>query len=101
MTREGTPPTDESAPLEVRIRQGIPTRLDIDGVRWRFGLNTSRYGEQSVHFSVHSGDDLVGFDVRQGDEVDMIGRHWRVRELNVPESGTTRVVLEEVPESAG
>jgi hypothetical protein len=101
MTHEDTPPASEPAPLEVRMRQGVPTRLDIDGVRTRFGLNTCRHRDQSVHFSVRKGDELAGFDVHEGDQVGALGRRWLVRELSVPESGTARVVLVQIPEPVG
>jgi hypothetical protein len=99
MADEHAPPPGD-APLEVRMRQGIPTRIDVDGVRCRFGLNTWRHGDQSVHFTVRRGDSLQGFDVRRGDRVEVLGREWTVSELTVPESGTARVVLRELREPA-
>jgi hypothetical protein len=95
MTDDDAPVPDD-APLEVRMRQGMPTRLEVDGVRCRFGLNTWRHHDQSVHFTVRRGDSLQGFDVRWGDRVDVLGRQWTVSELSVPESGAARVVLREI-----
>ena len=85
----------DSPPLRVRLRQGIPTRVIVDGVRCRFGINSWEADEQLIHFTVLREGDLTGFDVREGDQVDAVGRTWTVSELTVPESGAAKLTLDE------
>ena len=78
----------------VRIRQGSPTRVDLDGRRCRFAINTAR-PDQSAHVTVGRDGELLGFDVRRGDRLEALDRRWVVRELTVPPGGRgARVVLE-------
>jgi hypothetical protein len=93
--------TDEAGgrePLTVRMRQGLPTRIDVDGVRCRFGINSWGRDKASVYFTVLRGEQVQGFRVRQGDRVGVLGREWQVSELSMPEDGPVRVRLDEVPE---
>lgn len=84
------------AALTVRMRRGIPTRVEVGGTRCRFGINSWRIDDQLVHFTTLCDGELSGFDVRLGDRVDAAGREWTVTELDVPDSGDVTVRLDEV-----
>lgn len=75
----------------VRMRQGGPTRVEIDGTRWRFGINSCSAADQLVHFTTLRDGDLTGYDVRLGDRFGALGP-----ELEVPDSGDVTVRLDEV-----
>ncbi|MDN5855195.1 MAG: hypothetical protein L0K86_20575 [Actinomycetia bacterium] len=87
---------NDSSPLRVRLRQGIPTRVMVDGVRCRFGINSWEADEQLIHFTILRDGKLTGFDVREGDRVDVLDRNWTVSELSVPESGPAKLTLDEL-----
>lgn len=81
--------------MSVRMRQGMPTRVRVDGVRCRFGINTWRADDQQVHFSVLRDGEMSHLYVHRGDRVSVVDREWVVTELEVPESGNVMVQLDE------
>ncbi|MGI8612817.1 MAG: hypothetical protein ACR2KL_02540 [Nocardioidaceae bacterium] len=90
--------TDAGAPLPtgppptVLMLQGRPTRVDVGGVRCRFGINFCSAKDQTIHFTVLHGEQLEGFTVRLGDEVEALSTRWRVSRLD-PTDGAAELGL--------
>ncbi len=81
-------------PSRIAMRQGVPTRVVVEGEKYRFGIVGQLPDENQVRFSVlHDGEEvrhLVALD----DVVDAAGRAWTVSELELEPA---RVVLETTP----
>ncbi len=100
VTREAVvdrpPPTPGTpvVPEQIRIRQGQPTRVWIDGVRHRFGIAQVRRADAQVRVTVLSEGAKEGFVLRAGETVDVAGHRWRAGTVDL--GGETRplVVLE-------
>lgn len=87
---------DEPHPHSVRMRQGIPTRLDIDGERTRFAVTSWQAGDPSVRITVLRGGVNVAHRVREGDRIEAADRQWRVSMVSVPDDRHARVHLDEI-----
>ncbi len=83
-------------PGHIRVRQGRPTRVWIDGGRHRFGIAQARRAEGRVRVTVLSDGGKEGFDLRAGDTVGMAGHRWRADTVDLSEEGRCLVVLEHI-----
>ncbi len=89
-------PTTPAVPASIRIRQGRPTRVWIDGVRHRFGIAQARRAEGHVRVTVLSEGAKDGFVLRAGDTVDVAGHRWRAGTIDLGREGHCLVVLDGV-----
>lgn len=67
----------------VAMRQGVPTRVQLEGATWRFGIVGVRHDERRLRFSVLRDGTESRHLVAQGDSVDVLGTRWTVRELEL------------------
>lgn len=83
-------------PHSVRMRQGIPIRIDIDGERVRFAVTSWQAGDPSVRITVLRGGVNVAHRVREGDHIEAADRQWHVSMVSVPDDQHARVHLDEL-----
>lgn len=78
----------------VRLRQGVPTRVVIDGVRSRFGITSTNVQAGTVHVTVLSTAGLDGFDVAPHSVVTAAGHRWLATQVDLGGDGLARVRLQ-------
>lgn len=85
----------------VRVRQGVPTRVEIAGERYRFGITSTDDQAGTVHITVLSGAGLDGFDVAPDGVVTVAGRRWQAIEVDLGRrDAPARVRLQRVTDPA-
>lgn len=67
----------------VAMRQGVPTRIRLDGVMWRFGIVGARPEEDRLRFSVLRDGTESRHLVAEGESVEVLGTTWTVTELDL------------------
>ncbi|MFY0406490.1 DUF6406 domain-containing protein [Solicola sp. PLA-1-18] len=86
--------SDPSASLH--LRQGVPTRVELDGHRCRLGIATTARDEGLVTISVLVDGVDERFRVGVGDGVRALDARWTVGDLDMSTPGRTRVRLDPV-----
>ena len=80
-------------PDGVTMRQGTPTRVEIDGRRYRFGITSTNARAGTAHVTVLADEQLVGFDVAADRLVSAAGHQWRVERVDLSRPNRARVRL--------
>ena len=88
-------PERGGSPSHVTIREGVPTRVDLAGGRYRFAIHSSDASRGVVRFSARIDGHSEAYVVAVDDLLDAGGHSWRVSEVDA--GSPTRVRLEQVP----
>jgi hypothetical protein len=93
----GVTPMQVASPL--RIRRGVPTRLDVDGARLSLGLLDMDDERHSARLGVHGPAGSEVLDLCGGDLVSLGQQRWRVRVVEAGPGGMVELErVEERPE---
>jgi len=83
----------------LRIRRGVPTRLDVDGARLSLGLIDMADGRGLATLGIHGPSGSQVLDLRAGDLVPLGSQSWRVRAVEAGPRGMVELErIEEQPE---